>query len=243
MEEKQTENKKVEQRAFSVMDMRKYNIKYGADKICRWIAIRGKKKKKKYSHIDISKVKITKDFIVREDILEQSRLQYEESKELIPVLLSPDNELLNGYEQYLIAKELKRKRIPFYPQKLSKGEKLKRKKAKAVKRRAFTRAEREAVFKKCNGKCSRCGKKLQIDDYRKRDTYMTIDHIKRISSGGTYDISNLTGLCDYCHQCKDNQGKLKRGKNGKKKRMPYIPPSKKKKNKRKNSPKEGEKTS
>ena len=70
---------------------------------------------------------------------------------------------------------------------------------------------------------------------------MTIDHIKRISSGGTYDISNLTGLCDYCHQCKDNQGKLKRGKNGKKKRMPYIPPSKKKKNKRKNSPKQGEK--
>lgn len=242
MEEKQTKSKKVEQRAFSVMDMRKYNVKYGADKICRWIEIRGKKKKKKYPMIDIFKVKITKDYIVREDILEQSRLQYEESKELIPVLLSPDNELINGYEQYLLAKELKRKRIPFYPQKLSKSEKLKRKKAKAVKRRAFTRAEREAVFKKCNGKCSRCGKKLQIDDYRKKDTYMTIDHIKRISSGGTYDISNLTGLCNYCHQCKDNQGKLKRGKNGKKKRMPYIPQSKSKKKKRKNTQNQGEKS-
>lgn len=36
MEEKQTESKKVEQRAFSVMDMRKYNIKYGKDKIARY---------------------------------------------------------------------------------------------------------------------------------------------------------------------------------------------------------------
>lgn len=244
MEEKQTESKKVEQRAFSVMDMRKYNIKYGKDKIARYIAIKGKKRKKKYSHIDINKIKITKDYIVREDILEQSKAQYQESKELIPVLLSPDNELLNGYEQYLLAKELKRKKIPFYPQKLSKGEKLKRKKAKAVKRRAFTRAEREAVFKKCKGKCSRCGKKLQITDHTKQNTYMTIDHIKRISSGGTYDISNLRGLCYYCHQVKDNQGKLVRGKKGKRnKRKAWIPPTKSKKKKKNNSQQVGKTTS
>ena len=58
MEEKQAESKKVQQRKFSVMDMRKYNIKYGRDKMAKWIAIRGKKKKKQYPHIDISKVKI-----------------------------------------------------------------------------------------------------------------------------------------------------------------------------------------
>ncbi len=218
-------NKKlIEQPHFEVMDMKHYRPKYRKDSGIAWAKIvpmkSGRQRKPKtYPLIDIAKVKIKKDFAIRDEILEQSRNQLQESGIAIPILLSPDNILLNGYEQYIIAKENKQRKIAFYPQKLSKGEKFQRKKAKAQKRRSFTKAEREAVFKKCSGKCSKCGKKVQIDNYKNVSTYMTIDHIKRISSGGTYDISNLRGLCYSCHQLKDNQGKHNKKKKGKNKRQ------------------------
>lgn len=186
-------------------------------------------KKKTYPLVEFAKVKVNKNFVVRDDILEQSRKQFEESSELIPILLSPDNELLNGYEQYLIAKERKHKRIAFYPLKLSKGEKYTRMKSKVKKRRQFSKTTREAVFNKCNGKCAKCGKKLQIEDHTKQATYMTIDHIKKHSHGGTDDIQNLQGLCWHYHQCKDNLGKLHRNRKKKNKRDAWQPPKKKNK--------------
>lgn len=209
------------------MNMRKYRPKYHRDRQLYWTALTGKRRKRTYPLIDMEKIILREDFEIRQDILEQSKTQFLQSGELIPVLLSPDNELLNGYEQYQIAKEMGKEKISFCSLKLSKKESYQRRKAKAVKRRQFTKAERRAVFDKCGGKCSRCGKKLQIDDYKKKDTYMTIDHVKKISHGGTYDISNLIGLCYNCHQYKDNLGKLQK-KKGKKKRAHWIPPKKKK---------------
>lgn len=220
------EKKTEEQPFFEVRDMMVYRPKYGKDKGILWKDI---KRSRSYPLIDIEKVKIKQNFIIREDILEQSIEQFTNSCELIPILLSPDNELLNGYEQYLIAKSKKHKRIAFYPLKLSKGEKYARMRAKVKKRKPFSKAMRVEVFKKCNGKCARCGKKIQIDDYTRKDTYMTIDHIKQHSRGGTDDLHNLQGLCWNCHQNKDNLGKLHRKKKGKNKRDKWV--SSKKKNK------------
>ena len=62
-------------------------------------------------------------FIVREDVLEQSRKLFEQTHELIPVALDRKNVLVNGYEQYLIALENKFTDIAYVPVKVSKKEK------------------------------------------------------------------------------------------------------------------------
>lgn len=132
--------KKVEQPPFEVMDLTLYKPKYHKDGTLVWKRMLTKKgrptKKKVYPKIYMDNVRVKKDFIVREDILRQSEEQLSRIGELIPILLSPSGVLLNGYEQYLIAKKRKWKKIPFYPQKQSAGQKRARHKMKQNKKGA-----------------------------------------------------------------------------------------------------------
>lgn len=80
-----------------------------------------------------------------EDILEQSRQMYQETGELIPICLNV-GELINGYEQILVAKENNMDSIPYIEAKPSKEElkvrrkrnKNRRKKEEEVKERRRT---------------------------------------------------------------------------------------------------------
>lgn len=214
---------KTTQPLFTVKNMGEYYPRYRKSGEITWKDGRKRSRSKVYPLIHMDKVQVNPDFQVNTDILEQSREQYAKSGQLIPVLLSPDNFLLNGYEQYVLAREQGNNMLAFYPLKLTKTEKRVRKENKAVKRRRITKAERIAVFEKCKGRCSRCNKVLQNDDPSAKDTYMTVDHKKRLSQGGANSLRNLQGLCRYCHGMKDNQGKLIRKKKGKHKRaLPTV---------------------
>ena len=82
------------------------------------------KKEKTYPVVAIKSVRIRQGgFIVREDVLEQSRKLFEQTHELIPVALDIKNILVNGYEQYLIAIENKHTNITYIPVKITKKEK------------------------------------------------------------------------------------------------------------------------
>lgn len=133
------ENGKVEQPFFEVMDLRTHKPKYHKDGSIKWKELKTKKgkplRKKTYSLVWMKNVKIKHDYIVREDILKQSEEQFSEIGEFIPVLLSPDGVLLNGYEQYLLAKEKNWVKLPFIPLKLNSKEKNQRKKLNNKKRR------------------------------------------------------------------------------------------------------------
>ena len=57
----------------------------------------------------------------------------------------------------------------------------------------FTLTEWEAVKKKSNYRCAKCGKKKKL----------TVDHIHPLSRGGTNYISNIQPLCKSCN-CSKN---------------------------------------
>ena len=84
----------------------------------------------KHVQYPIEKIHYSNEFIVREDILEQSRQMYQETGELIPICLKV-GELINGYEQILVAKENNMDSIPYIEAKPSKEElKVRRKRNK-----------------------------------------------------------------------------------------------------------------
>lgn len=56
---------------------------------------------------------------------------------------------------------------------------------------------RSVIFKKYNGHCAYCGKKIHFDD-------LSIDHILALSKGGTDDEDNLIPCCVICNHQKDN---------------------------------------
>ena len=66
-----------------------------------------------------------------------------------------------------------------------------------IKRRAFTKEEREYIYRRDNGICQLCGEKLQYED-------MTIDHAIPLSDGGRNEISNYQCSCLACNQLKNN---------------------------------------
>lgn len=111
-----------------IMDVREYNPSYHADGTLVWKKIggktgrKGKRKKKIYPSIGIEKITISDECKINESVLEASRKQYEESGEMIPVFLSYGLKLLQGYEQYVLAKELGLKRVPFQKKQMTKKE-------------------------------------------------------------------------------------------------------------------------
>ena len=144
-----TDNNKRQQPLFSVEDMDVLRPKYHANGDIYWKELKTKKgkpiRKRTYSEIYFKNVKIKDDFEVRADILEQSRLYYSARGELIPILLSPDNILLNGYEQYLIAQENGFEKIPFIPLKISCKEAHTRRKFNKKHRRSKIRHKRQMI--------------------------------------------------------------------------------------------------
>ena len=65
--------------------------------------------------------------------------------------------------------------------------------------------KRKILYDRQRGKCAKCGKRLQIDDYKSADNYLTFDHILAVSRGGSNGLSNLQGLCAFCNnRKKDN---------------------------------------
>lgn len=121
-----------------IKNIKEYNADYHKDGTLAWKKIGEKtgksgksiRKKKNYSSVEIADIKINGAYTINEDVLQQSRDLFAETKELIPVFLSYDNSLIGGFEQYELAKELGRKRIPAQSvTRLSKSEQRKFRKA------------------------------------------------------------------------------------------------------------------
>lgn len=112
----------IEQPSFEVRNFRENRPAYAIGGALVW---KNKPKKEKtYPVVAIKSVRIRQGgFIVREDVLEQSRKLFEQTHELIPVALDIKNILVNGYEQYLIAIENKHTNIAYIPVKITKKEK------------------------------------------------------------------------------------------------------------------------
>lgn len=122
MEElKQEELVAVKQPAFKARNFRNFRPTYAIGGAMVW---KNKPKRKKtYPVVNIKSVKIREGgFVVREDVLEQSKELYQRLGELIPVALDAKNVLVNGYEQYLIAMELGHRVISYIPVKITKAE-------------------------------------------------------------------------------------------------------------------------
>ena len=111
----------INQPSFEVRNFRENRPTYAIGGALKW---KNKPKKaKNYPVVDIDKVRIREGgFVVRDDVLAQSRELYEELHELIPIALDAKNVLVNGYEQYLIAIEEKHNTITYVPVKISKTE-------------------------------------------------------------------------------------------------------------------------
>lgn len=122
--ETQTSNEEIvaiNQPTFEVRNFRENRPTYAIDGSLKW---KNKPKKaKNYPVVDIDKVRIREGgFVIREEVLAKSKELYKEIQELIPVGLDTKNVLVNGYEQYLIAKEEGHKTITYVPVKISKTE-------------------------------------------------------------------------------------------------------------------------
>lgn len=111
-----------------IKDMTNYNAEYHANGQLVWKLIGGKtgakghRKKKTFHKINLNKINLPDLVVVNEEILKKSREQYAVSHQMIPVFLSYDFRLIAGYEQYVLAKELGKKEIPFQRKKMTKSE-------------------------------------------------------------------------------------------------------------------------
>lgn len=126
----------INQPTFEVRNFRENRPTYAIDGSLKW---KNKpKREKNYPVVDINKVRIREGgFVVREDVLAESKELYKKIQELIPIGLDAKNVLVNGYEQYLIAKEEGHKTITYVPVKISKTEQ------RARRRRNKKREQRE----------------------------------------------------------------------------------------------------
>lgn len=70
--------------------------------------------------------------------------------------------------------------------------------------------DRDAVYKKYNGKCSYCGDNIELKN-------MQVDHIVPIRDGGTDEYDNLNPTCRMCNHYKrgDNLESFRQWKLGK----------------------------
>lgn len=139
----------IEQPAFEVRNFRENRPTYAIGGALVW---KNKPKKEKtYPVVAIGSVRIRQgSFIVRNDVLEQSRELFEQTHELIPVALDRKNVLVNGYEQYLIAMENKHTNIAYVPVKVTKKEKQIRHKRNKERERKQRYNARKVQRKKMN---------------------------------------------------------------------------------------------
>lgn len=137
----------IEQPAFEVRNFRENRPTYAIGGALVW---KNKPKKEKtYPVVAVKSVRIRQGgFIVREDVLEQSRKLFEETNELIPIALDRKNVLVNGYEQYLIAVENRHADITYVPVKVTKKEKQIRHKMNKERKRKQRYNARKAQSKK-----------------------------------------------------------------------------------------------
>lgn len=66
---------------------------------------------------------------------------------------------------------------------------------KKIKRRKLTKAERQQVYKKCQGHCAYCGTPIEIRE-------MQVDHIIALERGGTDTVDNMFPACRSCNHYK-----------------------------------------
>ena len=100
-----------------LQDIRKYNAVYHKDCTLNWLEIGAKegkrvRRKKTYPSISLDKIIVPDNYQIDKDILDESRKLYSETGEMIPVYLSFGFELIGGFEQYALAKELGLSKIP-----------------------------------------------------------------------------------------------------------------------------------
>jgi CRISPR/Cas system Type II protein with McrA/HNH and RuvC-like nuclease domain len=62
-------------------------------------------------------------------------------------------------------------------------------------RKKLSKAERQQIYQKCNGRCAYCGCKLEYKD-------MQADHMRPLYRGGADDISNMLPACRSCNHYK-----------------------------------------
>lgn len=68
---------------------------------------------------------------------------------------------------------------------------------KKIKRKQFSENERRLIYKKSDGICQLCGRKIEFED-------MTVDHIMPLDSGGSNDLDNTQATCMACNRFKAN---------------------------------------
>lgn len=100
-----------------LQDIRKYNAVYHKDCSLNWLEIGAKegkrvRRKKTYPSIGLDKITVPENYKIDDDILDESRKLYAETGEMIPVYLSYGFDLIGGFEQYVLAKELGLSKIP-----------------------------------------------------------------------------------------------------------------------------------
>lgn len=61
---------------------------------------------------------------------------------------------------------------------------------------------RKVLYKRCNGICPECGRKMLLNNPKAINSYMTVDHIVPRSKGGTNNIGNLRPLCRACNMAR-----------------------------------------
>lgn len=66
-----------------------------------------------------------------------------------------------------------------------------------IKRKHFSDAERKELYKRADGCCQLCGRRITINDF-------TVDHIVPLGRGGNNDMSNVQAVCKVCNQFKAN---------------------------------------
>ena len=103
-----------------IKNIKEYNADYHKDGTLVWKKIGEKtgknskhlRTKRTYPLIHMGKIITDCDYPIDADVLQQSRELYAQTKEMIPVFLSFDFNLIGGFEQYELAKELGINKIP-----------------------------------------------------------------------------------------------------------------------------------
>ena len=66
-----------------------------------------------------------------------------------------------------------------------------------IKRKHFSDAQRQELYKRADGCCQLCGRRITINNF-------TVDHIIPLGRGGNNSMSNVQAVCQVCNQFKAN---------------------------------------